>query len=330
MKNLSLILCVIFIFFSSCGRKRITRTDTLTSGVATFAVDECFAPVIQEQVDVFGALYPQALIVPQYTSENEVFNLFMKDSLRLIIAARELTPNEAQIIKDRKQILRSQKLAIDGLALIVNKENNDTLITVSDLRKIMTGEIRSWKELDPKSSLGNIAVTFDSPNSSTVRFVRDSILHAGQKLGDHVKARAADSIKTANLKDRTPNQQVIDYVASNPNALGIIGVNWISNPSDSTNLSFINNINVMSVSREEVATAANSFKPFAAYLVLKKYPLTRDIYIIISDVREGLPAGFVRFAAGEKGQRIILKAGLYPATVPTRLVRINQTLDYKK
>ncbi|MDR1091839.1 MAG: substrate-binding domain-containing protein [Prevotella sp.] len=326
MKYLSLILCVIFIFFSSCNRKKATRTDTPTSGVATFAVDECFAPVIQEQVDVFGALYPQALIVPQYTSENEIFNLFMKDSLRLIIAARELTPNEAQIIKNRKQTLRSQKLAIDGLALIVNKENKDTLITVSDLRRIMTGEIRSWKELNPKSPLGNIAVTFDSPNSSTVRFVRDSILHTGQQLGDNVKARAVDSIKTADLKDRTPNRQVIDYVASNPDALGIIGVNWISNPSDSTNLSFINNINVMSVSREETATVANSFKPFAAYLVLKKYPLTRDIYIMISDVRGGLPSGFVSFAAGEKGQRIILKAGLFPATVPTRFVRVNQTL----
>jgi len=326
MKYLSLILCVTFVIFSSCDGRKITRTDTPTSGIATIAVDECFAPVIQEQVDVFGALNQQALIVPIYTSESEAFNLFMKDSIRLIIAARELTPGETQIIKDRQQNLRSQTLAIDGLALIVNKQNTDTLLTVSNLKKIMTGEIRSWKELNPKSPLGDIAVTFDSPNSSTVRFIRDSIT-GGQPLGDNVKARAEDSTKTIDLKERTPNQQVIDYVASNPNALGVIGVNWISNPSDSTNLSFINNINVMSLSREDVATSENSFKPFAAYLVLKKYPLTRDIYIIISDVRDGLPAGFVGFAAGEKGQRIVLKSGLYPATVPTRLVRMNQTLD---
>lgn len=325
MKNLSLILCVIFIF-SSCDRKKITRTDTPTSGIATIVVDECFAPVIQEQVDVFSALNQQALIVPVYTSESEAIDLFMKDSIRLIIAARELSPNEAQIIKDRKQHLRSQKLAIDGLALIVNKNNEDTLITVSNLKKIMTGEIRSWKELNPKSPLGDIAVTFDSPNSSTVRFIRDSIAH-GQQLGNNVKARAVDSTKTVDLKDRTPNQQVLDYVASNPNALGIIGVNWISNPSDSTSLSFTSKIKVMSVSREDVATIENSYKPFAAYLTLRKYPLTRDIYIIISDVRDGLPAGFVSFAAGEKGQKIVLKAGLYPAAVPTRLIRVNQTLD---
>lgn len=326
MKRFSLVLVVILFFYSSCDRKKITRTDTETSGIATIAVDECFAPVIQEQIDVFGALNPQALIVPLYTSENEAFDLFMKDSVHLIISSRELTPNEEQIIKKREQIIRSQKLAIDGLAVIVNKNNTDTLMTISNLKKILKGEIRSWKQLDPESSLGDIAVIFDSPNSSTVRFMTDSILK-GDKMGDNVKARSVDSVTTVDLKDSTPNQQVIDFVSKSPNAIGIIGVNWISNPTDSTNLSFIKNINVVALSAAEEATKDNSFKPYAAYLSLHKYPLTRDIYIILSDVRGGLPAGFVKFAAGEKGQKIILKAGLFPATVPTRLVRINQTLE---
>lgn len=327
MKNLSLILCIISILFVSfsCDRKRVTRTDTPTSGIAEIAVDECFAPIIQEQVDVFSAMNNEALIIPIFTSENEAFDLFMKDSLRVIVASRELTPNEKQIIKERDQVPRTQKIAIDGIALIVNKANMDTLITVSDIKNIMTGKIRNWKEINPKSNLGEIAVTFDSPNSSTVRFIRDSIC-GGAPLGDHLKARAADSTKTVDLSDRTPNQQVIDYVAATPNALGVIGVNWISNPSDPKNLSFINSINVMSVSAAEKATEEDSFKPFAAYLVLKKYPLTRDIFVIITDVKGGLPSGFVNFAAGEKGQRIILKAGLYPANVPTRLVRANPTL----
>lgn len=326
MKNLSLIFCILAIFLSSCGQKKGTRTDTPTSGVATIVADECFAPVIQEQIDVFCALNEDAFVTPIYTSENQAFDLFMKDSVRVIVASRELTAGEIQILKERNQAPRTQKIAVDGLALIVNKANSDTLITVSDLKKIMTGEFRSWKDINPKSSLGDIAVTFDSPNSSTVRFIKDSIV-GGQALSGSLRARAEDSIKTADLKSRTPNQLVIDYVASNPNALGIIGVNWISNPSDSTNLSFINNINVLSVSRAEKATLENSFKPYAGYFGLREYPLTRDIYIIISDVRGGLPSGFVGFSAGEKGQRIILKAGLYPANVPTRLVRVSQSMS---
>jgi len=328
MKRPVIILSILFLVLISaisCDRRKITRTDSPTSGVAEIVADECFAPIVQEQVDVFEALNDDATIIPVYTSEIHAFELFMADSIRVIIASRELTANEAQIVKDRKQTLRSQKYATDAIALIVNKANTDTLITVSDIKKIMTGKARSWKDLNPNSKLGDIAVAFDTPNSSTVRFIRDSICK-GEPLGDNLKARSVDSMATVDLSDRTPNQQVIDYVASTPNALGIIGVNWISNPSDSTKLSFIDNIRVMSVSRAEEATLKNSFKPFAAYLKLQEYPLSRDIYIIISDVRGGLPSGFVNFAAGEKGQRVILKSGLLPAYALTRVVSVKPTL----
>ncbi|MDU1889121.1 MAG: substrate-binding domain-containing protein [Dysgonomonas sp.] len=307
---------------TSCDGPKVTRTDTPTSGVAQIVVDECFAPIIQEQVDVFESINRDATIIPVYTSEIEAFNLFMKDSIRLIIAARELTENEKQIIKSRNQILRSQKLATDGIALIVNKKNNDTIISVSDIKRIMSGEVRSWKDLNPNSNLGEINVVFDSPNSSTVRYIRDSICK-DKPLGDNIRARSEDKERAIDLTAQTPNQAVIEYVSQVPGALGVIGVNWISNPSDSTKLSFINNINVMSVSKEDIATEANSYKPFAGYLALQKYPLYRDIHIILSDVRGGLPAGFVAFSAGEKGQRIIYKAGLFPAYQLTRLIRVN-------
>ena len=328
MKKLGLLFYVlsILVFLHSCGQgPKVTRMDTPTSGIAEITVDECFAPIVQEQIDVFESLNEEATIIPIYTSETQALDLFMKDSVRVIIAARDITQNERQIIKDRGQMPRSQKYATDAVALIVNKANPDSLITVADIKKIMTGEIRSWKELNPKSTLGEIAVTFDSPNSSTVRYIRDSI--CGDKpLGDNLRARASDSISMIDLTGRTPNQMVIDYVAANPNALGVIGVNWISNPNDPKNLSFIDKITVMSVTEETKAFSDNSYKPFAAFIALKKYPLSRDLYIIITDVRGGLPSGFVNFAAGEKGQRIVLKAGLYPAYQLTRVVRANPTL----
>ena len=319
-------LLFVLIVSMACSDRRMTRLDTPTSGVGEIVADECFAPIVQEQVDVFEGLNSEAAIIPTYTSELQAFDLFLSDSIRVLIASRELTPNEAQIIKDRKQVLRSQKYAVDGIALIVNKANVDTLITISDIKKIMTGQVRSWKDINPNSKLGEIIVTFDTPNSSTVRYIRDSICR-GEALGDNLRAITTDSVKTIDLTDRTPNQKVIDYVATVPNALGLIGVNWVSNPSDSTKLSFVNNIKVMSVSKAEKATPKNSFKPYAAYLKLQEYPLRRDIYIMISDVRGGLPSGFVHFAAGERGQRIILKSGLLPAYALTRVVSVKPTFE---
>lgn len=321
-----------FMLLSSCDR-RIIRSDTLTSGVADVAVDECMAPIVEEEINVFEALNKDAAVIPTYTSNYNVYDLLLKDSVRLIIGTRDLTANEKNIIDDRKQRVRIWKIAIDGIALIVNKSNTDSLLTIKDLQNIMTGKVSTWKEINPQSKLGKISVVFDSPNSSTVKYIQDSIC-GNEPLSDNIKAISPD-VETIDIRDDMPNRKVIEYVANTPGSLGIIGVNWISNPSDSTNLSFIDKINVMALSRSDKATPQNSFKPFPYQLALEQawrenselnpkrgYPLTRDIYMIITDASGGLTSGFVKFVTGDRGQRIILKAGLLPANRPWRLVNV--------
>ncbi|MEN9918938.1 MAG: hypothetical protein RL662_1374 [Bacteroidota bacterium] len=298
------------IFSISCNRNKITRTDTTTSGYAEIAVDDCYARIIDEEINVFEALNKEASIVPHYSGEVDVINKLLKDSIRLVIAARDLTDAEKQGLKAKLLQPRSQKIAIDGVALIINKENNDSLISVSTIKKIMTGGITSWKEINPQSKYDKISVVFDNPNSSTVRFIKDSI------------NRGLPLAQTLNALDN--NKEVLDYVSRTPNAIGLIGVNWISNPNDTTNLSFIDKVRTMSVSKSEIPTIRNSFQPFAAYLAMGEYPLRRDVYIILSDLRGTLPAGFVNFVVGDRGQRIILKSGLVPATRPMRLISVKE------
>ena len=67
---------------------------------------------------------------------------------------------------------------------------------------------------------------------------------------------------------------------------------------------------------------ANSFKPYQAYLALRQYPLTHDVFILVNDPRNGLPTGLMTFLTKDRGQRIILKSGLVPATQPVRLVNV--------
>ena len=78
----------------------------------------------------------------------------------------------------------------------------------------------------------------------------------------------------------------------------------------------------MSVSNEAKATPENSYKPFQAYLFYGYYPLTRNIFIIVNDPRSALPTGLTSFLTSDRGQRIILKSGLLPATQPIRVVHI--------
>ena len=50
--------------------------------------------------------------------------------------------------------------------------------------------------------------------------------------------------------------------------------------------------------------------------------MIRTWYIVSREARAGLGTGLASFLASERGQRIILKSGLVPATMPVRLVEI--------
>ncbi|WP_291596717.1 PstS family phosphate ABC transporter substrate-binding protein [Bacteroides sp.] len=305
-----LIGIVVLLALSACRSKsKEGQTDTYSSGVIAIAADASFEPIIQEEIDVFESLYPLAGIVPRYTTEVEAINLLLKDSVRLAIATRTLTEEEMNSFHSRKFYPREIKLATDALALIVNRANPDSLLSVRDFSRILTGEAKTWKQVNSNSRLKDIQVVFDNKNSSTVRFAMDSVC-GGKPLA------------TENVSALTTNQQVIDFVAKNPAAIGVIGVNWLGNRSDTTNLSFKEEIRVMAVSAEDVATPENSYKPYQAYLYYGNYPLARPIYAILNDPRNGLPWGFTSFMTSDKGQRIILKSGLVPATQPVRIVHV--------
>jgi phosphate transport system substrate-binding protein len=51
-------------------------------------------------------------------------------------------------------------------------------------------------------------------------------------------------------------------------------------------------------------------------LALKKYPLRREVKIILKESYLGLGTGFVNYVCGDMGQLIVLKSGLIPLTRP--------------
>ncbi|NVO20647.1 MAG: substrate-binding domain-containing protein [Bacteroidetes bacterium] len=311
MKKILLFLSLIFLLLSSgCKNKNASDkyTDTPTTGDATIAVDETFKPLIEAELPVFHAVYKYALIHPKYLPEVDALNLLLKDSVRLAIVSRPLSKKEMDYFHSKKFFPREVRLALDGIAIILNPKNPDTLLSVETIKKILLGELTNWNQINKKSKLGKIKVVFDNPNSSTVRYMVDSVTKTG-KLGDQLSA----------LKY---NLDVVDFVSRNPETIGLIGVNWVSDRDDPKCLTFLSKIKVAAISREAIPTPDNSYQPYQAYLATNQYPFSRYIYALISEPRAGLGSGFTSFVASDKGQRIIQKTGVLPITQPMRLVKI--------
>jgi len=251
-------------------------------------------------------LYVNARIAARYKPETDVLDDFMNDSVHTIVLTRELTKQEKDYLLSHKFVARTTKVAQDALALIVNPDNNDTLLLESQFADLLRGKLSTWKQIDPTSSENTINVVFDNNKSGNVRYFREKFSLSGKF--------------PANCFAVNSNEEVISYVKKNKSALGIISVNWISNTQDSISERFLKSVRVVEVGTNRT----NYCKPYQGYIAEGSYPFCRDVYMIGRETFSGLGSGFISFVAGDKGQRIVLKSGLVPATMPIRLIEINK------
>jgi len=307
MKSLFCAVVAGLFFLYSCSPRdnKGNFLDTTTSGHVKIAVDESLKPLLDTELDTFEALYQRAHIDIIYTSEGEAMNLLLNDSVRLAVITRGLLSSEMEMLKNLKLEPTQVAIAKEGIAAIFNKKNPDSVITLPQIKDILTGKISTWNQLRKGAPQDSIQVVFDQPASGIVRYFKDSLKI--DKLAPNCFAVKG-------------NPAVIDFIATRPHAIGLIGVSWISDSDDSTTNVFLNTVRIGGVSRD----TGEYYQPYQAYIAQGQYPLTRNIMVINREGRAGLGSGFLAFMAGEKGQRIVLKAGLVPSTMPVRIVEIKR------
>ena len=286
-----------FIAFLVSCQQRSEEIQTYTSGSEKILVDESLVPIIEDQTYVFESTYPDAKLVLINKSENELINSFLEDSAQVAILSRELSVEERKHFENKKIKVRVNRFAIDGIALIAHNSIEDSTATVEDIIKVLKGQV---------SSLGNLV--FDNANSSTVRYFKEL---AGVK---DLPAKGVYALKT--------NSEVIKYVYDNPGTIGVVGVNWIVQPPVDLEKQ-VSSLKILGVKNLSGKPGSDAYyKPFQNDIALELYPLIRSLYIVNCEGGPGLGTGFASFIAGERGQRIVLKSGLLPDSIPSREINI--------
>lgn len=287
-RQLYIVVLLVSVLFFGC-KKSEEEKETILKGTTTILVDETLQPVMEDQIAVFQGRY-KAEIILESRSEKEVMRAFLKDTSRIALLSRKLNAEEMKYFEQLKIKPKSTKIGSDAIAFISNKNNNDTLIALKDVVLFMQG----------KSQKGIQGLVFDNPNSSTMRYMSEL---AGIK---EMPKEGVFSFKT--------NKDVVKFVSENDGMIGVVGLNWLYQPSPDM-ADFIKNINVLSVKSDG---SAEFVAPTQNNLAEGRYPLARDLYIINCQGYSGLGMGFASFVAGDIGQRIILKAGLLPIRMPGR------------
>lgn len=278
------------LLLTACGHQ---TKDWRTSDSVRVSVDETFRTIMDDEFKTFGMLHPAALLQPNYCSEDSAIRLLLMDSVRCCIATRELTDSEKQIVESHRLGVKQARIATDAFALIVNKANTDTLITVEDIRGIVSGRITRWEQLRHATRRGQLKFVFDNSGSSTVRYMRDSLL-AGQQVSGNLYAQGS-------------NEAVIAAVKIDPEIIGVVGANWLKTNSDTVIQNFDQlDYKVLKVARTNDADEVG-WRPYQARIASGDYPLLRAVYAICTDPRrDSFTTSFFFFIKGQKGQTIFL------------------------
>ena len=283
---------VLLVLISIGCKKANDSAETIIKGSTTIVVDESILPIVEDEVAVFENKYNAKItLVPQ--SEAECINSLTSGKVSIAILTRKLSEIEAKVFRQKKIQPRETAFATDGIALIRNKNTTDSLLALSSVIDFLKQKPSAIKGL-----------VFDNPNSSTVTYFKN--------------LAQLNAMPTKNVFSFNTNNQVIKYVAENDGMVGIIGLNWLMQPTAEVE-SLIGKITILKIKDN---SKQNYYYPTQDNIAGQDYPLARDLYIVNCQGGEGLGMGFASFLAGQIGQRIVLKSGLVPKIMPGRNIRV--------
>ncbi len=288
MKYWLIQIALVFMFAACNSEPGSTKAmETISSGSIRICVDETFEPVISEQIKVFQSSYPEAEITAEYKTEADCLRDLQSDSTRMVIISRGLNEMEQHFYAEKLKFEASfARVATDAIAVVVNSSSADSVFTIEQLKALLSG--KSEKQYN---------VVVDGKGlTSTIRYLKDSLLNGGD-FGKNVTAAKS-------------SEEVIDYIASTTNAIGFVGISWLTLWTDK-NPTLARNVKMGLVECKNCEKDVFA-KPSQQTILFKQYPLVRGLYYVLKENFAGVGSGFSNFLSLERGQLIFSRANLVP------------------
>ncbi len=273
----------------SCSNgNKPAAVDTPNEGTIHISVEQSFKPFIDEQLKVFASSYPKANIIVHYKSEIECIKDLVEDSTRMVIVTRGLDKKEQEGFKTQLGFNPTFGiLAYNAVAVIVNNQSNDSVFSMQDLQDRLIGKKPGKVVMDGNNLTG------------VVRFIKDSL--------------AKDNTLGKNVMAATGSEAVIEYISSNTDAIGFVGMNWIGDTYDQKQAKYREKVKTALVECTLCIEKGYFSHPSPSTISQGQYSLSLPIYFILKENSPGLGSGFLNFMSLERGQLIFRRSFLVPA-----------------
>lgn len=204
------LLCALLCLCCACN----SNPQKYDAGSVVVYSDEGFKYFMEQEREVFEYQFPNAFVLTHYMSEADVIDGLLENKCVIGITSRKLDDKQLSYMKSKnKKVVRQEPIAIDAVALIVNKDNPVGLLSVQEIKDLFSGEISSWRQLGVNDTVP-MKIVFDCEGSANVSYIKDNFLAKGASFGNNVFAQKS-------------NQDVINLVERDRGAIGFVSVSWL-------------------------------------------------------------------------------------------------------
>lgn len=274
-----LALSIVFVATPACAKKnhslQVKGSDTMVN-------------LVQSWAEEFMKKSPDSFIAVTGGGSGTGFASLINGTCDIAMSSREIKSKEIELAEKKDIHPKEFKVALDGLAVVVNTANPVSELTVDELAGIFTGRIKNWKEVGGQDS--RIVILSREVNSGTHLYFKEHILRKGD-----AKSKEEFSPEALLLSS---SQAIADEILQNPDAIGYYGMGYIGKGHKAIRVAREKNLEYVYPTIEDVISG--------------KYPISRPLYIYTNGEPEADVKSLMDFILSGEGQELVSKMDFVP------------------
>ena len=292
---------VIGLLIVSCTPRQPEVTATISATIThidslTVYCDEAYQYLMAQEIRIYELNQPDKHIHIVYEPETEVLKHLMIDSFAAVIVGRNLKKqDEDELFRKTRLQVEQHPFAKDGISIIANHHFAKDTIPYSLLLAILSGKNAECKVVFEGKGSGVISYMFAQISTST--------------------STSAFAVRNAD--------ELIDYIQKDTHTIGLMPYAAISDEDDTAVQHLLKKVKVLVITKVDSSGKTNATTACQSEIADGSYPLHRPINFITHTMDDKVGTGFANFLYKEQSGRIILKSGLVPTIMPTRVLNVN-------
>jgi phosphate transport system substrate-binding protein len=203
-------------------------------------------------------------------------------------ASRSIKPEEIEEAQKNGITPKEFIVGYDGISVIMNPANPVQKLTIEQLGDIFKGKITNWNMVGGNDA--TIVILSREINSGTHVYFKEHVLNKGDSKGTVEFAASALMMQSS--------QAIADEVASNPNAIGYVGMGYVTEKQKALPIAKDNGSEAIAPTVENVLSTS--------------YPISRPLFMYTKGEPEGTVKNFMDFVFSPEGQKILTDEGFVP------------------